>query len=136
MAVAAAGKRSPGVRGQAQRDTAFPQGDKRQRGPAIHRSLGDVDRVFSGSTGGRNVTTRSDDRAAAPKAAGGLATQGGGRRSAPLPWAIMFRPFRPVVRCGQTWGARPWSVPTRSDDRAGASEARHRFVCGGQGAQM
>ena len=28
--------------------------------------------------------------------------------------------------------SRPWSVPTRSDDRAGASEARHRFSARGQ----
>ena len=27
-----------------------------------------------------------------------MATQGGGRRSAPLPWAMMSRPFRPGVR--------------------------------------
>ena len=75
------------------------------------------------STGGRNVPTRSDDRAAAegcgcrhgggqwakvkggrsaapPRVVGGQATQGGGRRSAPLPWAMMLRPFRPVVRSG------------------------------------
>ena len=36
---------------------------------------------------------------------GWVATQGGGRRSAPLPWAMMLRPFRPVVRCGRTWGS-------------------------------
>ncbi len=77
-------------------------------------------------TGGMNVPTRSDDRAAAEGCGcrhGGWAmgqsqgrqecrpSQGGGwsgnpgRRSpdAPLPWAIMFRPFRPVVRCGLAW---------------------------------
>ena len=31
------GMRGSGVRGQAKRDTAFPQGDKRQRGPAANR---------------------------------------------------------------------------------------------------